>query len=288
MMVLNEKLRKNGHNTWIPHLGKLVGVTDLANEIKMFRVEMLDGGRQAFANYQPGQFAFLSAFGAGEAPFGIASSAQRGTTLDFAVNRVGVVTTGLHEMGLGDIVGVRGPMGNWFPMEQFKGKNLVVLGGGIGGAPLRPVIQTILDNRADYGRLTILWAARSPSLLVFREEYDEWRTAPDTELHLTVDEPDPLWDHNVGLITELLERVAPLPHNTITITCGPPIMIHYVNKMLVEKMGFLPGQNYVTLEARMHCGIGKCGRCNLGEKLICVDGPVFSMEEVSRMVESFM
>ena len=208
--------------------------------------------------------------------------------LDFAINRLGSVTTDLHELGVGDMVGVRGPMGNGFPMDHFKGKNLVVIGGGIGGAPLRPVIQMVMANRADYGHFQILWAARNPSLLVFTDEYDEWRTTPDTELHLTVDQADSTWNHGIGLITQLLEHVAPQPENAITITCGPPIMIHFVNRVLVDKLGFMPEQNYVTLEARMHCGIGKCGRCNLGTKLICADGPVFSMAEVGALLESFL
>lgn len=275
-------------NPMVPFLGKLVEVNDLANEIKLLKVALLNGGGKAFENYQPGQFAFLSAFGIGEAPFGIANTPLRGKELEFAINRLGSVTTALHELGVGDVVGVRGPLGNWFPMETFKGKHLIVLGGGIGGAPLRPVIQSVLDERDDYGRLTILWAARHPSLLVFTNEYDEWRKAPDTELHLTVDQPDVLWDHNVGLITELLERVSPSPDNAVAIICGPPIMIHFVNKLLVEKLGFTPEQNYVTLEARMHCGIGKCGRCNLGDKLICVDGPVFTMAQVGSLLESFL
>ncbi len=277
----------NRHNPMLPYLGRLVEVKDLATEIKLFRVELLNGGREAFANYQPGQFAFVSAFGVGEAPFGIASTPHRTPMLEFAVNRLGAVTTGLHELGAGDVVGVRRPMGNAFPMEAFKGKNLIVLGGGIGGAPLRPVIQTVLDHRADYGHFTILWAARRPSLLVFTDEYDEWRAAPDTDVHLTVDEPDATWDHNVGLITELLEKIAPSPESAITITCGPPVMIHFVGKVL-QPLGFTPEKNYVTLEARMHCGIGKCGRCNLGDKLICVDGPVFSMAQVGALLESFL
>ncbi|OGO10161.1 MAG: hypothetical protein A2Z66_02305 [Chloroflexi bacterium RBG_13_66_10] len=281
-------------NPMMPHLGRLVGELDLASEIKLFGVELSDGGSEAFAEYRPGQFAFVSAFGKGEAPFGIASTAARRSpggngkrVVEFAVNRLGWVTTGLHELGVGDYVGVRGPMGNAFPMGEFKGKNLIVLGGGIGGAPLRPVIQSVLDERADYGHLTILWAARHPSLLVFTDEYDEWRNAPGADLHLTVDEPDGTWDHNVGLITHLLARVAPSPADAVTITCGPPIMIYFVEKMLAE-MGFSPEQCYVTLEARMHCGIGKCGRCNLGEKLVCVDGPVFSMAEVGALLESYL
>jgi sulfhydrogenase subunit gamma (sulfur reductase) len=223
----------------------------------------------------------------GEAPFGIASTPGRGSIVEFAVQRLGGVTTELHELGDGDILGVRGPLGNWFPMDDFKGRDILVLGGGIGGAPLRPVLQTILDNRGDYGKLTILWAARHPDLLLFREEYDTWRAAPNTKLHLTVDEANAAWDGEVGLITQLLEKVDPIPENTIAITCGPPVMIYYADKTL-QKLGFSPEQSYVTLEARMHCGIGKCGRCNLGEKLICVDGPVFSMAEVSDLLESFL
>lgn len=276
-------------NPMLPYLGKLVEVKDIATEIKLFRVEMLNGGGEAFRTYTPGQFAFVSAFGVGEAPFGIANTPHDGgNVLDFAINRLGSVTTELHELGVGDMVGIRGPMGNGFPMEKFKGKNLVVIGGGIGGAPLRPVIQTVMHSRTDYGFFQILWAARNPSLLVFTDEYDQWRATPDTELHLTVDQADSSWTHGVGLITQLLEGVAPAPRNTITITCGPPIMIHFVNRVLVDKLGFNPEQNYVTLEARMHCGIGKCGRCNLGSKLVCVDGPVFNMAEVGALLESFL
>jgi NAD(P)H-flavin reductase len=269
-----------------PLLGELAQVKDIGTEIKLFGVNFVNGGEENFQNYKPGQFAFLSAFGVGEAPFGIASIPDEGPILQFAVQRLGSVTTALHTLGAGDIVGVRGPLGNWFPMDNFKGKNLIVLGGGIGGAPLRPVIQTILRYRQDYGHLTILWAARNPSLLIFKNEYNSWREAPGTALHLTVDTPDTRWDHNVGLITELLKRINPSSENAITITCGPPIMIHFVNKMLVEEMGFTPEQNYVTLEARMHCGVGKCGRCNIGDKLICVDGPVFTMAEVGTFLES--
>ena len=163
------------HNSLLPYMGKVVEIKDLANEIKLFRVEMLNGGGEAFKDYKPGQFAFVSAWGVGEAPFGIASVPRRGNLVDFAINRLGAVTTELHQLGVGDVVGVRGPLGNCFPMDKFKNKNLIVIGGGIGGAPLRPVIQTVLDNRAAYGRLSILWAARNPSLLVFTEEYDEWR-----------------------------------------------------------------------------------------------------------------
>ncbi|MBN1886982.1 MAG: hypothetical protein JW850_03295, partial [Thermoflexales bacterium] len=162
-----------------------------------------------------------------------------------------------------------------------------VLGGGIGGAPLRPVINTILENRNDYGHLTILWAARSPSLLVFTGEYDSWQAAPDAELHITVDKGDDTWTGNEGLITQLLEKIAPSPDNAVTITCGPPVMIHFVS-LTLKKLGFGLEQMWTTLEARMHCGIGKCGRCNMGDKLICVDGPVFRQDQVAGFLESFL
>jgi NAD(P)H-flavin reductase len=270
-------------NPMRPRLGILTGIKDLADEIKLFQIE-LDG---ATLEYQPGQFAFVSAFGVGEAPFGLASTPSRGSTLEFAIQRIGTVTAALHRHEPGSVVGVRGPLGNSFPMEELGGKNVIVLGGGIGGAPLRPVIHSILDQREDYGALTILWAARSPSLLVFTDEYDEWQAAADTELHLTVDQADATWNGQVGLITELLERVSPSPENAAAIICGPPIMIKFV-VLSLKKLGFSDSQMIMTLEAKMKCGIGKCGRCNLGEAFVCLDGPVFAYSQVAQFLESFV
>jgi sulfhydrogenase subunit gamma (sulfur reductase) len=273
-------------NPMRPYLGRLAGVGDLATGIKLFQVELTEpDGQATVAQYKPGQFAFVSAFGAGEAPFGIASI--RGPYLEFAVSALGHVTHALHGLEVGDPVGVRGPLGNWFPMNEIKGHNVVILGAGIGGAPLRPIIQTILDNRDDYGHVTIIWAARSPDLLVFTDEFDEWRAVPDTEFHVTIDREHPDWTGNVGLITQLLERVDPSPDSAIAITCGPPIAIHFVF-LTLTKIGFAPTQVLTTLEARMHCGIGKCGRCNLGEKFICTDGPVFWQSEIAEFLEGFV
>jgi NAD(P)H-flavin reductase len=267
-----------------PYVGRLAGVRDIATGVRLFQIEMTEPEGQAAADeYKPGQFAFLSAFGAGEAPFGLAS----GRGLEYGVSALGHVTNALHTLEVGDPVGVRGPLGNWFPMDELKGKDVVILGGGIGGLPLRPVIHTILDNRDDYGHLTILWAARSPDLLVFTDEFDEWRDTPDTEFHVTVDQGDESWTGNVGLITKLLEDVNPATDNAITVTCGPPIMIHFAFLSL-QMLGFTPEQMLTTLEARMHCGIGKCGRCNLGGQFICVDGPVFWQYEVKEFLEGFL
>jgi len=275
-------------NPMRPYLGHLAGMRQLATGIRLLQVELQDPeGKAAFADYQPGQFAFVSAFGAGEAPFGITSTPARGPLLEFAVNDLGHVTHNLHSLEIGDPVGVRGPLGNWFPVERIQGQDVVILGGGIGGAPLRPVVHTILDNRPDYGHLTIFWAARSPDLLIFTEEFDEWRAAWATDLHVTVDQGDESWQGNVGLITQLLERIAPSPEGAIGITCGPPIMIHFVF-LTLRKLGFAPEQVLTTLEARMHCGVGKCGRCNMGEKFVCVDGPVFWESQITDFLEGFL
>jgi len=274
-------------NPMKPYLGVLTGVKDLATGIKLFQVRLNDDAARERFDYAPGQFGFLSAFGVGEAPFGLASVPWRGEALEFAIMEVGTVTSALHRMETGEIVGVRGPLGNAFPLDEFKGKNIVVLGGGIGGAPLRPVIHTILDNRSDYGHLDILWAARQPSLLVFTDEYDEWRAAPDTDLHLTVDRADDKWAGHVGLITKLLEKEAPSPENAVAIICGPPVMIKFT-ALTLSKMGFAPQQMIMTLEAKMKCGIGKCGRCNMGDRFVCIHGPVFTYAEVSSFLESFV
>ncbi len=274
-------------NPYVPNLGQLADIQQLGTGIKLFKVAFEDEAVARDFTYLPGQFAFVSAFGVGEAPFGITSVSGIDGTVDFAVARVGTVTHALHEMGKGEVVGVRGPLGNWFPLEEVKGKNVIFLGGGIGGAPLRPVITSILHDRDNYGDMTILWAARNPKLLVFTEEYDTWRQAPRTELHLTVDEGDPAWTGNVGLITQLLQKVKPSPDNAAVIICGPPIMIHFAIQEL-QKMGFTSEQIITTLEAKMKCGIGKCGRCNMGEKYVCLHGPVFRHSEIKEFLESFL
>ncbi len=278
----------DAHNPMKPHLGTLIGVKDVATGIKLFQVTLnADAERERFNHYAPGQFAFLSAFGVGEAPFGLASVPWRTEALEFAIMDVGTVTSALHRMEPGEVVGVRGPLGNSFPLDEFKGKNIVVLGGGIGGAPLRPVIQAILDHRADYGHLDILWAAREPSLLVFTDEYDEWRAAPDVALHLAVERADGQWTGHLGLITEMLEEVAPSPEAAVAVICGPPIMIKFT-ALALAKLGFAPEQMIMTLEAKMKCGIGKCGRCNMGDRFVCIHGPVFTFTEVSSFLESFV
>jgi NAD(P)H-flavin reductase len=272
-------------NAFLPHLARLTDVRDLATGIKLFRCQPLES--HVRFRYAPGQFGFLSAIGVGEAPFGLAVSESRGGgQVEFAVQRIGTVTDALHEMEAGDLVGVRGPMGRGFPMEDLRGKPVVILGGGIGLAPLRPLVQEILDHRDDYGELTIFCAGRGPDLLVFRDEYEEWAAAPRTVVHVTVDRGDGSWSGRVGLITQALAEVAPSPAGAVAVTCGPPIMIRFVLKEL-EKLGFAPEQVVTTLEGKMKCGLGKCGRCNVGDQYICTDGPVFRYDQIRRFLEAF-
>ncbi len=277
----------NPVNPMMPNLATLTQVRQLALGIKLFRCEFRDTEVGEAFQSQPGQFGFLSAFGVGESPFGITSTTRRlPGAVEFALARVGTVTAALHDLQPGATVGVRGPYGNWFPLADLKGKNILIIGGGIGMAPLRPVIQTIADNRGGFGALTLMCAARQPNLLVFADEYDEWRGIPDTAFHVTVDQGDASWTGNVGLITNLLANVAPSPKDAVAITCGPPIMIKFVLKTLKD-LGFTPDQIITTLEGKMKCGLGKCGRCNVGEKYVCLHGPVFRYDQILQFIEEF-
>jgi NAD(P)H-flavin reductase len=281
----------NNTNPMRPYLGTLAGTKELAAGIKLFQIELTEAeGQAAFASYEPGQFAFVSALGVGEAPFGITSVPAQNGLVEFGISNLGHVTDALHNLEVGQPIGVRGPLGNCFPMDDYKGKNVIIIGGGIGCVPLRPVVNYVLNNRDDYGHFTIFWAAREPSLMVFYDELETWAKSPDTEIHVTVDQGDEQWKaegRNEGLITQLMEKVNLSPDNAVVATCGPPIMIHFV-LLTLKRMGFEPEQVWTTLEARMHCGIGKCGRCNIGEQLICIDGPVFRQDQVTKFLESFL
>jgi len=271
-------------NPFVPYLATLKSVVELTPDIKLLKVELLDPAVRAGFDYKPGQFALLSAFGQGEAPFGIVSLPQHRDGLEFAVRRIGTVTAAIHELEPGDILGVRGPFGNHFPLEDYVGKNIVIIGGGIGMAPLRPVINQILEHRNDYGKLLIINGARTPQDLVFAPEFQAWMEAPRTKLELTVDRGDEQWRGRVALVPNVVKEVAPSPDNAIAITCGPPIMIRYTLAVLKE-LGFRDSQIITTLEAKMKCGLGKCARCNVGDKYICQDGPVFTFEQISQFLE---
>lgn len=232
--------------------------------------------------YMPGQFLEVSVLGVGEAPFGVASVAGPGRPVRFSVQKMGRVTTALHGLSQGATIGLRGPFGNGFPVLEHRGKNMVLVGGGIGLPPLRSVIDYLRENREDYGDLTIIYGARSPQLLCYKDCLAEWGDCGDVNLCLTVDQGDEQWTGHEGFVPAYLEELAPPPENAVAYTVGPPIMIYFVLQTF-DKLGWPRSQVFASLEAKMKCGFGKCGRCNIGPKLVCQDGPVFSAEALAEL-----
>ena len=265
-------------NPLIPRLARVVRNVPETADIRTFALEI--AGEPL--SHLPGQFVEISAFGAGEAPFCVASSPTRGAAVECSVKRMGSVTQALHRLLPGATVGVRGPFGNHFPLEAMEGADLLFVGGGIGMAPLRPAIQFCLDRREKYGAIEILCGARTADDLVYRRELEEWAKAPRTNVVLTVDPggEKPGWAGKVGLVPRVLEEVK--PRADFAFTCGPPIMIKFT-LLALSRLGFAPEKVYTTLEMKMSCGIGKCGRCNIGRLYICRDGPVFSLKALKEL-----
>jgi sulfhydrogenase subunit gamma (sulfur reductase) len=276
----------NPYEPWPARIIKIT-VESEARDTKTFEMEWVEAEHAEKFKHRPGQFAELSIFGAGEAPISITSSPTQ-PNLQFCIKQMGVVTTAIHERGIGDVIGIRGPYGNEFPVDKMEGKNVLFIAGGIGLAPLRSVINYLLDpsNRAKYKNVSILYGARSPGDLLFKNELKEWTDRADVEYHETVDRASDGYTGRVGFVPALLEELAPSPQETIALTCGPPIMIKFVMQGL-EKLGFEPWQMVTTLENRMKCGIGKCGRCNIGRHYVCIDGPVFTQEQLLAMPQEF-
>ena len=269
-------------NPFLPYIATVKEVVEETPTIKTFRVVIDDPAEREAFRFEPGQVAQLSVFGVGEATFVINSPPTRTEYLQFSVMRVGEVTTKLHELQPGDKIGVRGPLGNWFPYEDMKGKDILFIGGGIGMAPLRTLLLFMLDNRSDYGHITLLYGARSPQDLCYKEELKEWERREDLELVLTVDREFPDWEGRVGLVPNVLKELAPSPEGKVAITCGPPIMIRFTLQALAE-LGFGDDQVVTTLERRMKCGVGLCGRCNIGPRYVCKDGPVFTLRQLKEL-----
>lgn len=270
------------HNPYLPELGTVIKIIDETPNIKSFQVVLNDLEKMKSFSFEPGQVGQLSLFGAGESTFVINSPPTRMEYLQFSVMKAGEVTSALHDLAEGDQVGVRAPLGNWFPYEQMKGKKILFIGGGIGLAPLRTLILFMLDNRTDYGDITIIYGARTPNDLCYKDELKEWEARTDLNLILTVDAEFPGWDKRVGLVPNVLKEIAPSPENTVAITCGPPIMIKFTLQALSE-LKFNDEQIITTLEKRMKCGIGICGRCNIGSMYVCKDGPVFSLTQLKEL-----
>ncbi len=235
--------------------------------------------------FLPGQFCEFSILGKGESPFGIASSPTESGILKFTVNRTGSVTDEIHNLQEGDIVGIRGPLGNWYPVDKFKGEDVVIIGGGFAFTTLRSLLVYMLASREDYGNITVIYGARNPDLFIYKEELKEWDKREDLTLHLTVDKPVKGWDKLCGFVPTITKELSPDP-NSWVVVCGPPVMIKFTLPVLKE-IGFADEKIYTSLERKMKCGIGKCGRCGIGSKYICIDGPVFSYEQLKTNPEAF-
>lgn len=265
-----------------PLLPQICEVTDVFNEtpdVQTYTIRTLDG-KKPFAPL-PGQLAMISLPDVGEAMFSI--TAQGEDYIQSSIKRTGMLTEAFHEMTPGQRIGVRGPYGNHFPIDDLKGKDILFIGGGIGLAPVRSLIRYCIENRADYGHLDILYGSRSKADLCFKEDlFENWPAVKDTSVYTTVDVGGDDWDGHVGFVPAFVEEIGFKPENKKVVLCGPPIMIKFCSQSLV-KMGFKNEDVITTLEMRMKCGIGKCGRCNIGSKFICLDGPVFTLAELDEL-----
>ncbi len=272
-------------DTLVPMVGVITDIRQETPDVKTFRVNAPEGGK--LFEHMPGQCAMLYAPGIGEAMFSITSSPTNKEYQEFSIKKCGVLTDYLHDLQVGDEITVRGPYGNAFPVEtELKGKDLLFVAGGIGLAPLRSVINYVLDNRENYGKVDILYGSRSADDLVqLKEIKEKWMNAKDVNVYLTIDRPQDGWDGHVGFVPAYLKELE-LSSDKTVLVCGPPIMIKFVLAALTE-MGFSKQQAYTTLELRMKCGVGKCGRCNIGSKYVCKDGPVFRCDEVDELPDEY-
>jgi NAD(P)H-flavin reductase len=268
---------------YTPEFARLTSVEPVTELEKLFTIELPDGKN---LGHEPGQFVMLSIPGVGEAPISITSSPSRSNgTFELCVRKMGDVTGVLHTLESGAMVGIRGPFGHGFPIDKMRGKDMLFAPGGLGLAPLRSLINQVLDEREDFGHVIILYGAKRPAELLFRDELDAWAARDDVEFHVTVDRAEGDWDGNEGVITTLFPEVSIDPHETIAVTCGPPIMYRFVLMEMLGK-GIPENHIYLSLERRMKCGVGKCGHCQINEIYCCQSGPVFSYDQIKNVPEA--
>ncbi len=265
-------------NNYLPFAARIEDIVIESEDgsLKTFKIVFEDEADWEKWRHEPGQFAMLSVAGKGEAPIGIASSPYERDGLLFTVNRAGVVTTALHEMAVGARLGVRGPLGNGFPVDgDLKGKNIVIIAGGFAFTTLRATLLYLLENRGDFGDITVIYGARTPGMLLYRNEFLDWEKRDDINLYVTIDREAEGWHGLVGFVPQIVSQVNPSPEGARALICGPPIMIKFTMPPL-EKAGWQDNQVYLSLENRMKCGIGICGHCSSGPIYVCKDGPVFT------------
>ena len=271
-------------NTYNPYLMRIEKITDEAPGVKTFQLKFTNNANREHFTFSTGQFGEYSVFGEGESTFCIASSPTRKEYIECTFRQAGRVTSALARKEEGDVIGFRGPYGNIFPLEEWKGKNLLFIAGGIALPPMRSVIWNALDLRDWFKDVTVVYGARSVADLVYKHELNQWSERPDMKLVTTVDPggENPVWKGKIGFVPKVLEDLAPSSENTIAIVCGPPVMIKFTFPVL-EKLGFTPQTMFTTLENRMKCGVGKCGHCAAGPVYVCKDGPVFTYEQLLQL-----
>ena len=269
----------------IPQIGIVTDIRQDTPDVKTFRVNAPGGGK--CFEHIPGQWSMLSIPGVGEAMFSITSSPTNKEFMEFSIKRCGQLTEWLHQMEVGQAVTIRGPYGRNFPVEdELKGKDLLFIAGGIGLAPLRSVIDYCLANRANYGKIDIVYGSRSADDLVDYDQIcNDWMKAENVNVHLTIDRPQEGWEGHVGFVPAYVKELN-FDTNKTALLCGPPIMIKFTLASLQE-MGYDKTQVYTTMELRMKCGIGKCGRCNIGSKYVCKDGPVFRCDQLDELPNEY-
>ncbi|HNR11927.1 MAG TPA: FAD/NAD(P)-binding protein [Thermodesulfobacteriota bacterium] len=267
---------------FLPGAAEIIKVEKLTETEKLFEFKFKNGQELGHA---PGQFVEVSLFGYGEAPISVSSSPTKHGAFELAVRKVGNVTGALHRMEAGATVGIRGPFGRGFPVDEIKGKDVLFVGGGIGLVPLRSLINYVLDNRQDYGRVIIFFGARSPKERLFTAELEQWKNRKDAEFFETVDRGDDSWNGNVGVITTLFPKVDIDPKNMYAVIVGPPIMYRFAILEALSK-GITEDKIIVSLERRMKCGLGKCGHCQIQHLYCCKDGPVFKYSEIKGIQEA--
>jgi sulfhydrogenase subunit gamma (sulfur reductase) len=262
--------------------GKVLRAKMVTNLEKLFEIELPNGES---LDHEPGQFVQVSLFGIGEAPISVSSSPTKRGSFDLCVRAVGKFTKALHKLEAGDEVGIRGPFGKGFPVRILAGNDLLFVAGGLGIVPLRSLINYVIDNRRDFGKVTILLGCRTPKDMLFGDEVEEWNKRLDVNFSCTVDRADPDWAGNVGLITSLIPGINLVPNRTFAVVVGPPIMYRFVLKELLAK-NIPERQIYLSLERHMKCGLGKCGHCQIGGLYCCQEGPVFSYDKIKDVKEA--
>ena len=268
--------------TYLPRACVIKDVVWETSDTRTLTLAFKDGRGDAEHAFLPGQFVQLGRLGVGEVPVSISSSPTDTGRMEICMRTAGNVTGALQKSRTGDELGIRGPFGTHFPVEEFQGRDLLFVAGGLGLAPLRSVIRYVLARRPEYGKVTILYGARTPNDLLFRRELASWPDAPDTQVLLTVDVEHPKWQGHVGVVTTLFDEVAArIPLSTVLV-CGPPVMMRYANSELLKR-GARPESIYLTLERYMKCGVGTCGHCYVGGKYICQDGPVFRYPDLGEL-----